>query len=148
MKAKLGGRPQGTEVPSRAPSPLDGDERAALHRDPLGTLLAGRYNLEQATDDLRYSPEENPEIIADCEETLGELNRLLDPVLEKLPKHLRARAELKAHLDWIDREHPELSPEKVMATAHALSLHVDDLDPELDGNTIDGANELFGILNP
>jgi hypothetical protein len=58
-------------------------------------------------------------------------------------KTLKARAELAEHLGWIDNEMPDQSAERVMATAHALSLHIDDLHPVQDADTIATGRELL-----
>jgi hypothetical protein len=68
-------------------------------------------------------------------------------VLHPPSKSESARNALNEHLAWIDANLSEPA-DKARAVSHALSTHVDDLDPIQDRATIEAAEELFRTTNP
>jgi hypothetical protein len=58
-----------------------------------------------------------------------------------------AREGLNQHLQWIDSSSLS-NAERAIATAHAYSSRIDDLDPVEDADTIAGAHQIFAIINP
>lgn len=64
-----------------------------------------------------------------------------------LPRADRARLELHSHLAWIENNLDDPT-DKARAILHAFSTHVDDLDPEIDRDTIAAAQQMFRAANP
>ena len=113
-------------------------------------IIAARSQLKEAIDELRDSDEingaEGLAALADAEQELTALD-------EKLPKPIRAHADLADAIDSIEREFadrpgPRAAAERTVEIAHAFAQHIDDLDPEAHAETIERGNEFLKFVNP
>jgi hypothetical protein len=77
-----------------------------------------------------------------------------EPSEESMSKATEARLALAEHLLWADAEYADRAHDEetaaryVLAVADGYGMHIDNLDPVEDRETIEGGHQILKVVNP